>query len=133
MEKKTSEDYGKSYYLDNDPNYIPTGESPIAAKKKSNAKKPMVKVTEKEMAFLKEIVTSDYSYDGFGFNDYITHHVYDMRSVRGIIPHLIEKNIINYDENCGVDDIDGKPMAWAEIREEYSDMENHKLIGLEVV
>ena len=91
-----------------------------------------MKVTKKEMAFLKEIVTSDFSYDGFGFNDYITHHVYDMRSVRGLIPHLVEKNIINYDENCGMNDIDGKPMAWAEIREEYSDMENHKLIGLEV-
>lgn len=46
MEKKTSEDYGKSYYLDNDPNYIPTGESPVAAKKKSNAKKPMLKEYE---------------------------------------------------------------------------------------
>jgi len=93
----------------------------------------MTKVTEKEMAFLEQIVCSDYSYDGFGFNDYITHHEYDMRSVRGLIPHLIEKGIIVYDDDCGVEDIDGNPMAAAYVTEDYVDIENHKLIGLEVV
>lgn len=133
MEKKTSEDYGKSYYLDNDPNYIPTGESPIAAKKKSNAKKPMVKVTEKEMAFLEQIKFSDYSGDGFGFTDYITDYDYDMKVVRGLIPSLVEKGIIVHNDDCGIDDCTGKPMASAYVTEDYMDIENHKFIGLEVV
>ena len=92
----------------------------------------MTKVTKKEMEFLKQISTSDISSDGNGFVDYICDIDYDMKSVRGLIPSLIDKGIIDYEERCGVDDMYGREMAWAEIKPQYSDMENLKLINLEV-
>jgi predicted transcriptional regulator len=99
---------------------------------KQNRRNKMVKVTEKEMAFLEQIKFSDYSNDGFGFTDYITDYDYDMKVVRGLIPSLAEKGIIVYDDDCGVEDIDGNPMGSAYITEDYVDIENHKLIKLEV-
>ncbi len=92
----------------------------------------MVKVTEKEMEFLQEIVTSDFSYDGWGFTDYITDYDYDMKVVRGLISSLVQKGIITHEENSGVTDEKGRYMACAEIAEEYSDIKNHKLINIEV-
>ena len=91
----------------------------------------MVKVTEKEMEFLQEIVTSDFSYDGI-YWDYITDYDYDMKVVRGLIPSLIEKGIIVYDDDTGIPDEKGRSMAVVYIAEDYADTENHKLINLEV-
>ena len=91
-----------------------------------------MKVTKKEYEFLSQIKRSDFSGDGEGLCDYITGPEYKMKSVRGLIPSLIEKNIINYDENCGMEDIDGNEMAWATINDEYYDYDNHELTNLEV-
>ncbi len=90
-------------------------------------------ITEKEMAFLEQIKFSDYSGDGFGFTDYITDYDYDMKVVRGLIPSLVEKGIIVHNDDCGIDECTGKPMASAYVTEDYMDIENHKFIGLEVV
>ena len=92
----------------------------------------MVKVTEKENEFLQEIVTSDFSYDGWGFTDYITDYDYDMKVVRGLISSLVQKGIIEHLSNSGVTDEKGRYMALVEIAEEYSDIKNHKLINIEV-
>jgi hypothetical protein len=91
-----------------------------------------MQVTEKEMAFLEQIKSSDYSGDGFGFTDYITDYDYDMKVVRGLIPSLIEKGIIVHNDDCGIDDYTGKTMAGAYVTEDYMDIANHKLINLEV-
>tara|TARA_R110000824_G_scaffold176451_2_gene355421 strand:+ start:1507 stop:1806 length:300 start_codon:yes stop_codon:yes gene_type:complete len=91
-----------------------------------------IKVTKKEYEFLSQIKESDFSGDGEGLCDYITSYEYNMKSVRGLIPSLIEKGIINYDEHCGMEDIDGKEMAWATINDKYYDYDNHQLINLEV-
>lgn len=91
----------------------------------------MTKVTEKEMAFLENITCSDYSDDGFGFTDYITDYDYDMKVVRGLIPSLVEKGIIVYNDECDTDDY-GKPVGSAYVTEDYMDIASHKLINLEV-
>ena len=92
----------------------------------------VVIVTKKEMKFLEQISESDFSGDGNSLNDYITDFDYNMKSVRGLIPSLIDKGIIDYEDKCGVDDCYGREMAWAEIKPEYSDMENLKLINIKV-
>ena len=92
----------------------------------------MVKVTQKEYDFLNQIKNSDYSSDGHGFNDYITGYDYDMKIVRGLIPSLIEKGIIRYEENTGIPDYRGVEMPSADIRNNYQDIENHKLKNIEV-
>tara|TARA_R110002020_G_scaffold10775_1_gene40891 strand:- start:184 stop:462 length:279 start_codon:yes stop_codon:yes gene_type:complete len=91
-----------------------------------------MKVTKKEYKFLTQIKKSDFSGDGEGLCDYITAQDYDMKSVRGLIPSLVEKGIIDYDENSGIDDIDGNEMAWTTINHIYYDFDNHKLTNLEV-
>ena len=55
-----------------------------------------------------------------------------MKTVRGLIPSLIEKGIISYVEESGIEDCRGRDMAVADINEQYSDIENHKLINIEV-
>ena len=57
-----------------------------------------VKLTQKEYDFLNQIVKSDYSTDGQGFVDYITDFDYTMKTVRGLIPSLVEQGVISYDE-----------------------------------
>ena len=89
----------------------------------------MVKVTEKEMEFLEFIADSEFSMDGYGFCDYILENVYDMKVVRGLIPSLVEKGIIDYDNDV---DGDGSGLAWAVIDIKYTDVKNHKLINIEV-
>lgn len=96
----------------------------------------MIKVTEKEMAFLEQIACSDFSSDGYGFCDYIQEAEgnggmgYNMKVVRGLIPSLVEKGIIDYDDDV---DGDGSGWAWAVIDIKFTDMKKYKLIGLEVV
>ena len=87
----------------------------------------MVKVTEKEYKFLIQISKSDYSSDGHGFNDWITDFDYNMKSVRGLIPSLVEKGIIRYEEKSGINDEKGREMACAWFNDEYQDIENHKI------
>jgi len=91
-----------------------------------------MRVTKKEYNFLTGIMNSDYSDDGCGFFDYITDYDYNMKVVRGLIPSLVEKGIIHYDENSGADDYKGNPMACAYVENKYQDIDNHKLINLEV-
>ena len=91
----------------------------------------MVKVTKKEMEFLEQIKFSDYSGDGFGFTDYITDYNYDMKVVRGLIPSLVEKGIIVYNDDCDTDEY-GKPVGGAYITDNFQDIKNHKLINIEV-
>ena len=91
-----------------------------------------IKVTKKEYEFLTDIMNSDYSSDGYGFNDYITDYDYDMKVVRGLIPSLVEKGIIHYNEDSGVSDCKGKTMAGVYVEDKYQDIDNHKLINLEV-
>lgn len=92
----------------------------------------MTKVTKKEMAFLSIVADSDFSYDAVpNFGDYIDESSgYDMKVVRGLIPSLVEKGIIDYDDDV---DGDGSGVAWACIDAKFIDVKNHKLIGLEVV
>ena len=91
-----------------------------------------MKVTKKEYQFLTTIKDSDYSSDGFGFSDYITDYEYNMKVARGLIPSLVEKGVIVYNEDSGVEDLAGKIMPSAYVTENYQDIENHKLINLEV-
>ena len=91
-----------------------------------------MKLTQKEYDFLNQIVKSDYSTDGQGFVDYITDFDYTMKTVRGLIPSLVEKGVISYDEESGIEDSRGRDMAVAYINEQYSDIKNHKLINIEV-
>ena len=91
-----------------------------------------MKVTKKEFDFLNDIKNSDLSSDGQGFLDYMTDYDYDMKVVRGLIPSLIEKGIIVYDDDTGIPDEKGRSMAVVYIAEDYADTENHKLINLEV-
>tara|TARA_R100001163_G_scaffold22513_1_gene19044 strand:- start:5631 stop:5909 length:279 start_codon:yes stop_codon:yes gene_type:complete len=91
-----------------------------------------MKVTKKEYEFLTDIMNSDYSSDGHGFNDYITEHDYDMKVVRGLIPSLVEKGIIVYNEDTSSVDCEGNTMAGAYVEDKYQDIDNHKLINLEV-
>ena len=92
----------------------------------------MEKVTKKEYDFLNKIKNSDYSGDGCGFTDYITDYDYDMKVVRGLIHSLVEKGIIVYSDDCGINDSKGRAMASADVTENYQDIENHKLINIEV-
>ena len=95
----------------------------------------MIKVTEKEYELLNSIATSDFSCDGYGFGDYISEDEgnggwgYDMRVVRGLIPSLVEKGIIEYDDDV---DGDGSGLAWASINGKFRDKKNNKLINIEV-
>ena len=91
-----------------------------------------MQVTKKEYQFLTQIKKSDFSGDGEGLCDYITDHDYNMKSVRGLIPSLVDKGILNYTENSGIEDINGVEMPWAEIVDEYYDFDNHKLTNIEV-
>ena len=89
-----------------------------------------MKVTQKEYDFLNQITKSDFADDTF--NDYITDFDYNMRVVRGLIPSLIEKGIIDYSEHCGIEDSRGRDMAHAYINDNYADIDNGKLKNIEV-
>ena len=94
-----------------------------------------VKVTKKEMEFLNAIANSDFSDDGYGFGDYVSEDEgnsgwgYDMRVVRGLIPSLVEKGIIEYDDDV---EGDGSGLAWAGIDGKFRDEKNNTLINIEV-
>ena len=90
-----------------------------------------MKVTQKEMEFLNQIADSDFSWDDT-VNDYITDYEYNMKSVRGLIPSLVEKGIIQYEEHCGVEDEKGRNMAWACVNDKFLDWENCKFKNIEV-
>lgn len=87
----------------------------------------MTRVTKKEMKFLNQIKNSDFSYDGNGLFDCIDDYKYNMKSVRGLIPSLVKKGIIEYGENSCITDAKGRYMSWAYINDEYQDIKNHKL------
>ena len=92
----------------------------------------MIKVTEKEMKFLKQISTSDFANEGWceaedgAIGDWVGDWGYDMRMVRGLMSSLQEKKIVelrkeDYDEG-----------TWVCINMDYLDVENEKLINIEV-
>ena len=92
----------------------------------------MIKVTEKEMKFLKQISTSDFANEGWceaedgAVGDWVGDWGYDMRVVRGLMSSLQEKKIVElrrevYDEE-----------TWVCIHIDYCDVENEKLINIEV-
>ena len=93
----------------------------------------MVKITEKEMKFLKQISTSDFSNEGWNeaedgaIGDWVGDWGYDMRVVRGLMSSLQEKKIVELRKE------DYDDCTWVCINMDYLDVKNEKLINIEVV
>ena len=104
----------------------------------------MVKVTEKEMEFLKEISTSDFAVEGWcdaedgGVGDWVGSDgkvnkptdAYNMKVVRGLMSSLEQKKVM---ELRGVEEgFEGQPITWVNVHKDFCDVENEKLINIEV-
>ena len=117
----------------------------ICAKKTNKqGETKMVKITEKEMKFLKQISTSDFANEGgceaedgavgdwVGADGKINKPTdqYNMKVVRGLMASLKEKGVI---ELRGTEiGFEGQPITWVNVHKDFCDVENEKLINIEV-
>ncbi len=104
----------------------------------------MVKVTEKEMEFLKQISTSDFACEGWcdvedgGVGDWVGSDgkvnlptdQYNMKVVRGLMSSLEQKGVI---ELRGTEiGNSGQPITWVNVSVEFCDIDNCCLKNIEV-
>jgi hypothetical protein len=104
----------------------------------------MVKVTEKEMEFLKQISTSDFANEGWceaedgAVGDWVgadgkinlPTDQYNMKVVRGLMSSLEQKGVI---ELRGTESgFEGQPITWVNVSIKFCDTENYCLKNLEV-
>ena len=103
-----------------------------------------MKVTQKEYDFLKQISTSDFANEGWAdaedgaVGDWVgadgkvnkPTDDYNMKVVRGLMSSLEQKKVIELRGNeIG---FEGQPITWVNVHIDYCDIENCKLINLEV-
>ena len=98
---------------------------------KINKGEKKVKVTKKEMEFLNQISTSDFANEGWCEADMGGVGDYDMKVVRGLMSSLEKKGVI---ELRGTEKgYYGQPITWVNIHVDYCDIENGKLINIEIM
>jgi len=108
--------------------------SPSVSHTKDDNMNNTITVTKKEYDFLNQVVNSEFSewvnelhYVG----DYVSQHDYDMKTCRGLMSSLEQKNIIIVNEQER--SLDRKHMmSWVSVKLDYLDFDNYKLKNIKV-
>ena len=108
--------------------------SPSVSQTKDDNMNNTITVTKKEYDFLNQVINSEFSewvnelhYVG----DYVSQHDYDMKTCRGLMSSLEQKNIIIVNEQER--SLDRKHMmSWVSVKLDYLDFDNYKLKNIEV-
>jgi hypothetical protein len=108
--------------------------SPSVSQTKDDNMNNTTTVTKKEYDFLNQVINSEFSewvnelhYVG----DYVSQHDYDMKTCRGLMSSLEQKNIIIVNEQER--SLDRKHMmSWVSVKLDYLDFDNYKLKNIEV-
>jgi hypothetical protein len=108
--------------------------SPSVSQTKDDNMNNTITITTKEYDFLNQVSNSEFSEwvnEKGSVGDYVSQHDYDMKTCRGLMSSLEQKNIIKVSEPQR--SLDGKHMmSWVSIELDYLDFDNYKLKNIEV-